>query len=111
METAGHLVSSTDESFSVFKGIEGLPKDKKRIFKKTKSQETKAEFGGQKIILDTMWKQSMENLWLLEDFAILSMTTMSVPEEQKIMQWILFCAAFAKAQTCHIQLHRKEKLQ
>ena len=83
METAGHLVSSTDESFSVFKGIEGLPKDKKRIFKKTKSQETEAEFGGQKIILDTMWKQSMENLWLLEDFAILSMTTMSVPEEQK----------------------------
>lgn len=83
METAGHLVSSTDESFSVFKGIEGLPKDKKRIFKKTKLQEIATEFGSQKIILDTMWKQSMENLWLLEDFAILSMTTMSVPEEQK----------------------------
>ena len=83
METAGHLVSSTDESFSLFKGIEGLPKDKKRSFKKTKSQEIAAEFGSQKITLDSMWKQSMENLWILEDFAILSMTTMTVPEEQK----------------------------
>ena len=76
-------MSSTDESFALFKGIEGLPKDKKRSFKKIKAEELAAEFGAQKITLDKMWKQSMENLWLLEDFAILSMTTMAVPKEQK----------------------------
>lgn len=80
IETSGHLVSSADESFALFKGIEGLPKDKKRSFKKTSSEKIQAKFGSQKISLDTMWKQSMENLWLLEDFAILSMTTANIPE-------------------------------
>lgn len=80
IETSGMLTSSSDASFSAFKGIDGLPKDKKRTFKKKAASEMTAEFGAQKATLDSQWKQAMENLWLLGDSAILSMTTMAIPE-------------------------------
>ncbi|MGN0728160.1 hypothetical protein, partial [Treponema sp.] len=83
IETSGRLLSSEDKSFALFMGVEGLPKDKKRVLKKVKAEEQTVEFGSQKITLDTRWKHSMENLWLLEDFAILSMTSVEFPEEQK----------------------------
>lgn len=83
LETMGYLASSTDTSFSQFKGMNGLPKDKKRVFKKKPSKDLEAEFNGQKVALDTQWKKSMDNLWLLDDYAILSMNEIAVPDEMK----------------------------
>lgn len=80
IETSGMLSSSSDASFSAFKGIDGLPKDKKRTFKNRAAAEVTAEFGAQSVTLDSQWKQAMENLWLLGDYAILSMTTLNIPE-------------------------------
>lgn len=78
--TAGLLSDSGDTSFVEFKGVSGLPKDKKRVFKKDKhSSEVEVNGGNQKLVLDTQWQQSMQNLWLLGDYAILSINEMALP--------------------------------
>ncbi|MCI5829525.1 MAG: hypothetical protein UHY90_06420 [Treponema sp.] len=80
LETCGLLASSTDTSFTEFKGVSGLPKDKKRVFKKDKhAEDVEVSGGNQKITLDTQWKQSMQNLWLLGDYALLSINQMNLP--------------------------------
>ena len=80
LQTVGALVSSTDTSFSSYKGVEGLPKDKARNFKnKTKSKKVTASFENQSIVIDSQWSQSVENLWLLGDFALLTLNT--VPKQ------------------------------
>lgn len=82
VETAGILSDSSDSSFTDFKGVNGLPKDKKRVFKKDKhSTEVEVIGGTQKITLDTQWQQSMENLWLLGDYALLSVNEMAMPKD------------------------------
>ncbi len=81
IETSGTLISSDDRSFTNFLGIDGLPKDKKRTFKKSKADQVLVEFESQTIMLDTAWKQAMDNLWLLGDSAILSMSTVKIPED------------------------------
>lgn len=84
IETAGFLANSGDSSFTDFKGTSILPKDKKRTFKRNKKAEEIEIIGGtQHLTLDSQWKQSMENLWLLGDFALISMNEMPMPDEMK----------------------------
>ena len=86
--TAGQLASSADNSFFDFKGMPVTLSDKHHSFKKKKSEP--AEFAyqsddgtSQYVNLDTQWKQSMDNLWLLGDSAILAMDVIKVPPEAK----------------------------
>ena len=81
VQTTGILASSEDKSFTEFKGIEGLPRDKTRNFKKTKAEPQKASFKSQSVKLDGMWKQSMQNMWLLDDFAIITFSTIKPPSK------------------------------
>lgn len=88
--TCGKLSNSQDSSFTDFKGVQGLPKDKKRNFKvSSKAKKLQVNFenniNSQKIVqnltLDENWKQGMENLWLLGDYAILSLSLIQNPQQ------------------------------
>lgn len=80
LETAGLLADSADTSFASFKGVNGLPVDKKRAFSKNRSAKSAAlRFEEQSLAADTQWTQSMENLWLLGDSALVSMNVISIP--------------------------------
>ena len=83
LQVTGRLSSSADESFMQFKGVEGLPKDKKRAFKKKKAKKTSASFDNMSVELDDQWQQPMENLFVLGDFALLSMASFDVPPGTK----------------------------
>ena len=83
VQTSGLLTSNADDSFLSYKGIEGLPKDKKRDFKKKKAQPLNAVFEGQSVTLDDKWQSSMENLWFLGDYALLTLNKVQVPPEYK----------------------------
>lgn len=82
VQTVGALVSSGDTSFTSYKGVEGLPKDKQdRSFKnKSRSKKITANFEKQSISIDAQWSKSMENLWLLGDYALLTLNTVPLPE-------------------------------
>lgn len=83
VQTVGLLTSSDDTSFTSFRGIEGLPKDKKKSSKKYgKAKPAEYIFENQKIVLDEDWTQSMENLWLLGDDAVLTVTDFEFPENK-----------------------------
>lgn len=83
VETIGLLTSSDDTSFANYSGVEGLPKDKKKNPKKYgKAKKIEYTFEGQKLALDEEWKQSMENLWLLGDDAVLTVTEFEFPENK-----------------------------
>lgn len=82
LQTIGLLLDSSDSSFTSFKGLKNIPKNKKRVFKKDKhSEELEIKAGSQKISLDTQWQQSMQNLWLLGENAILSVNEMNIPSQ------------------------------
>ena len=78
--TAGRVTSADDTAFDSFKGFPQKYSDKSHKFKKNKKAESKvfAMEDGQSVTLDTNWTQSMENLWLLGDAALISMGT--IPE-------------------------------
>ena len=82
VQTVGALVSSGDTSFTSYKGVEGLPKDRQdRSFKnKSRSKKITANFEKQSISIDAQWSKSMENLWLLGDYALLTLNTVPLPE-------------------------------
>ncbi len=80
VEATGRLSSSNDTSFTDFKGYEKLPKDKKRKVKRAKESEMTAEAGRQTITLSTLWEQSMANVWVLGEEAIILMTEIDTPE-------------------------------
>lgn len=83
VQTVGLLTSSDDTSFTSFKGIEGLPKDKKKNPKKYgKAKIAEYGFEDHKIVLDEDWTQSMENLWLLGDDAVLTVTDFEFAENK-----------------------------
>ncbi len=87
--TAGRLQNSLDNSFDSFKGfpteinkIEGTgPSAKKEKAKKVKS--VKCSFEGQNITLDENWEQKMENLWMLENDALVSLGSLPQFDEDK----------------------------
>lgn len=73
VETAGRVLSSSDDTFSSYRGIKKLPQDKKRKIKKSNKDPLPVNYGKQKVTLDEAWTQSMENLWVLGDVAVLTM--------------------------------------
>ena len=82
--TAGQLATSDDQTFFNFKGIPPIVTDKGHSFKQKKA--TTADFAYQSddgtvqnLHLDSHWKQSMDNLWLLGDNAILAVDVIKVP--------------------------------
>lgn len=83
--TAGQLVSSDDDSFFAFKGMPAVLTDKRHQFKPKKSQADEHTYQKdgttvlQTVALDAQWKQSMDNLWLLGDNAILVMDVIPAP--------------------------------
>jgi len=82
--TTGALTSSGDTSFTDYKGVDVAPKDRERKFqKKSGAKSATLKFGNQSIKATTQWTQSMENLWLMDDYALLTMNTITVPEEYK----------------------------
>lgn len=82
LQTAGLLESSADTSFTAFKGLPEAPKDKERSFKKKRgSKAAPAVFQNQSVALDTMWDQKIDNLWLLGDIAVLSISEIPAPQD------------------------------
>lgn len=72
--TTGKIKSSADTSFDDFIGFSEEYNDKKHVFKlnkKAKKLDFKNE-DGQYLLLDSMWNQTMENLWLCQDIALIS---------------------------------------
>ena len=82
--TFGTLSSSLDTSFDDFKGVTT------KMIKKEKSAQINRnakiadyDFSGMKIHLDENWSQTMENLWLLGDSALVSANTIPVNPQVK----------------------------
>lgn len=76
--TAGQLRSSEDKTFDEFKGFPSGGPEKKHLLKKAQKTEP-TEYAlpdGQKITLDALWEQPMENVWLCQDAAVLSLGTL-----------------------------------
>lgn len=80
--TAGTLTSSEDSSFSSFSGFPENYVDTIRDFQIDKNAKSVIYVTneGKKLLLDSAWQQSMQNLWLLGDAAIISAGTMHVSE-------------------------------
>ncbi|MCR5400380.1 MAG: hypothetical protein K6E78_02145 [Treponema sp.] len=72
--TCGRIQDSQDSSFDSFTGFPEKFPSKKHGFKLSKKAEslTFTSQDGQTIALDSNWSQSMENLWLLGDAALIS---------------------------------------
>ena len=79
--TAGALKSSSDTSFDDFKGFPEKIKDKKRKAEKPGKTKMSAEVSGgsaenpviQNVQLDSSWSQSMQNVWIQGNAAVLSL--------------------------------------
>ena len=85
VQTVGALATSADTSFAAFAGLDAQPQDRERPFvsaRRAKSQ--KQTFGTQTITLDSQWEQSMENLWLLGDYALLTMNVIPDASEEML---------------------------
>ncbi len=82
--TAGKISSTTDSAFDSFKGFPEKYSDKKHSLKLNKKAKPKTYSfeGGKSVVLDENWNQSMENLWLLGESALISIGT--IPENSEI---------------------------
>ena len=104
IQTSGRLSSSDDPSFLGFKGLTDLPQDKERKFKGDKKAKAltasfQSKLSGaekdflvtQEVTLDKRWQKSMDNLWLLDDFALLSFNIITKPDslsEEEFMNYM-----------------------
>ena len=89
--TMGQLVSSDDQSFAQFKGVNGLtdekkikalPKDAKRKFKLKKAKSSSEyTYNSQKVTLDSGWAQSLDNLFFLGNAALITLTDSTFPQD------------------------------
>ena len=82
--TFGRIINGEDKSFENFKGL--IPAEPyhapttKKVKGKSKKYTTK---DGQSITLDSNWKQTMENCWMLGDEAFLTIASVPVYFEEK----------------------------
>lgn len=86
--TAGQLISNTDKSFSEFFGFSRTDESKSKFKENKKAQKIETSYEGKNITLDSQWTQSMDNLWLLGNDAILTMNTFELPSEE---YWLKLC--------------------
>ncbi len=81
VETVGILTDGNDPAFSYYKGTQTIPKDKKRSFdKKFLAKEKQVKVGKQSVSLDDSWEPGTENMYLLGDNALLTLTEISRPD-------------------------------
>lgn len=86
--TIGTLQSSDDASFISFAGISDATKSSASTKKYSawtpdkSAKKNKCTVNGQQVTLDSSWTNSMENLWLLGDEALLSMSSANLTPEQ-----------------------------
>lgn len=73
--TIGNLRNMEDNSFENFKGISILINEKKNTAKIKKAKAVNYSFDNHTLQLDSKWTQSMENLWLYGDEAVISLAT------------------------------------
>ena len=83
--TAGQLLSSSDKSFSDFSGFPTKITDKKHNLKiknvnKNEFSYKKNDKITQKIVLDSLWKQNAENLFTLDNNAVLALDVIETNE-------------------------------
>jgi len=82
--TFGTLTSSTDNSFDEFNGMSSkIIKKEKGVQLNRKAESIDYTYSGKKIRLDTNWSQSMENLWLLGDSALISASVIPAYEQME----------------------------
>lgn len=89
--TTGVLRSSDDTSFSTFDGLPQTFTDQHREWKQDKNSK-KAVYmtsDNQTITIDSSWKQSMDNLWLLGDTAILSAASVKESQGDRLLRMML----------------------
>lgn len=90
--TIGTLQSSNDTTFTSFAGIPDSTKSaastKKSWTPDKSAKKNKATINTQQVSLDSSWTNSMENLWLLGDEALLSMSTANATPEQLLRMTI-----------------------
>ena len=78
--SAGKLASSSDTAFSNFSGFPESYADKKKSpRKKTAAKKTTLSFDGQKLDADEDWVKKMDNVWMLGNDAVISMTSLPKP--------------------------------
>ena len=84
VETVGILSDSADPAFSSYKGMKGIPKDKTRKFSKKAFAKAKpVTVGHQTVSLDDSWQPGTENMYLLGDSALLTLTEIARPDSFK----------------------------
>lgn len=82
--TFGTLSSSLDSSFDDFSGTTSkLLVKEKGVQIDRKADSIEYTYSGKKIRLDTNWSQTMENLWLLGDSALVSASIVPFYEQMK----------------------------
>ena len=82
LQTVGRLSSSEDKSFTQYKRIDGLPKDKTRNFKNDKkAKKQKISALGLNINLDAQWTQKSDAMWALGDYAMLMVASIGNTEQ------------------------------
>ena len=76
--SVGKLTSSSDSAFSNFTGFPESYADKKTSSPRKKSSAKKMtlSFDGQKFDADEAWVQKMDNMWMLENDAVISMASL-----------------------------------
>lgn len=81
VETVGILSDGSDPAFSYYKGTQTVPKDKSRSFdKKMFAKAKQVTVGCQSVSLDESWQQGTENMYLLGDNALLTLTEIARPD-------------------------------
>ncbi len=81
VETVGILSDSGDPAFTYYKGMQGVPKDKGRSFeKKAFAKAKQVSVGNQSVSLDDSWTQASDNMYLLGDNALLTLTEITRPD-------------------------------
>lgn len=83
--TTGRIQSNGDTSFDDFKGFPETgsqsASSKKTKSKKAKAKSVKYSFENQNINLDTNWQQAMENLWMLENDSVITLSKIPAFDE------------------------------
>ena len=83
--TTGRLHDSSDTSFDDFKGFpqqNTASNTKKSKTNKSKAKTVKYSFENQRISLDSDWKQPMENLWILGNDSIVTLSSIPAYDEE-----------------------------
>ena len=81
VETVGILSDGNDPAFSYYQGTQDVPKDKSRSFdKKMFAKAKQVTVGCQSVSLDESWQQGTENMYLLGDNALLTLTEIARPD-------------------------------